>query len=54
MAILRNRRKLAALNTKNCEKHPMSNLAQNSKVFRSQLDYISQISEEVEGRVTKK
>ena len=50
----RNRRKLAALNKENCEEHPRSNLAQNSIVPRSQEDYITQVSEEIEGRVTKK
>ena len=50
----RNKRKLAALNKKNCEEHPRSNLAQNSNVPRSQEDYITQVSEEIEGRVTKK
>ena len=50
----RNKRKLAALNKKNCEEHPRSNLAQNSNVPRSQEDYIAQVSEEIEGRVTKK
>ena len=50
----RNERKLAALNKENCEEHPRSNGAQNSNVPRSQEDYISQVSEEIEGRVTKK
>ena len=50
----RSKRKLAALNTENCEEHPGSNLAQNSNVPRSQEDYITQLSEEIEGRVTKK
>ena len=50
----RNKRKLAALNKENCEEHPRSNVAQNSNVPRSQEDYISQVSEEIEGRVTKK
>ena len=50
----RNKRKLAALNKKNCEEHPRSNLAQTSNVPRSQEDYITQVSEEIEGRVTKK
>ena len=54
MAVLRNRRKLAALNKENCEEHPSSNLAQNSNVPRPQEDYIYQVSEEIEGRVTKK
>ena len=50
----RNKRKLAALNKENCEEHPRSNLAQNANVPRSQEDYITQVSEEIEGRVTKK
>ena len=54
MATLRNKRKLAALNKENCEEHPKSNLAQNSNVPGSQEDYITQVSEEIEGKVTKK
>ena len=50
----RNKRKLAALNKENCEEHPRSNLVQNSNVPRSQEDYITQVSEEIEERVTKK
>ena len=50
----RNKRKLAALNKENCEEHPRSNLAQNSSAPRSQEDYITQVSEEIEGRVTKR
>ena len=47
-------KKMAVLNKENCEKHPRSNLASNSNVPRSQEDYITQISEEIEGGVTKK
>ena len=54
MATLRNKGKLAALNKEKWEEHPRSNLAQNSNVPRSQEDYITQVSEEIEGRVTKK
>ena len=54
MATLRNKRKLAALNKKNCEEHPRSNLAQNSNIPRSQEDYITQVFDEIERRVTKK
>ena len=54
MATLRIRRKLAALNKENCEEHPMSNLAPNSNVPRPKEDYVTQISEKIEGRVTKK
>ena len=50
----RNKRKLAALNKENCEEHPRSNSAQNSSAPRSQEDYITQVSEEIEGRVTKR
>ena len=50
----RNKRKLAALNKEKCEEHPRSNLTQNSNVLRSQEGYITQVSEEIEGRVTKK
>ena len=42
------------MNKENCEEHPRSNLAQNSNAPRSQEDYITQVSEEIEGRVTKK
>ena len=54
MATLRNKKKLAVLNKENCEEHPRGNLAQNSNVPRSQEDYIAQVSEEIEGSVTKK
>ena len=54
MATLRNKRNIAALNRENCEEHPRSNLAQNSNVPRSQEDCITQASEKIEGRVTKK
>ena len=54
MATLRNKKKLAALNKENCEEHPRSNLEQNSNVPRSQEDYLTQVSEEIEGKVTKK
>ena len=53
MAALRNKRKLAALNKESFEEHLRSNLAQNSNVPRSQEDYITQVSEEIEVRVSK-
>ena len=53
MATLRNKRKFAALNEEICEEIPRRYLAQNSNVPRSQEDYITQVSEEIEGRVTK-
>ena len=50
----RNKKKLAALNKKNCGDYPKSNLAQNSNVPRSQEDNITQVFEATEGGVTKK
>ena len=50
----RNKRKLAALNKENCEENIRSNLAQHSGAPRPQEDYITQVSEEIEGRVTKR
>ena len=50
----RNKGKLAALNKEKCEEHPRNSMGQNSNVPRSQEDYITQVSEEIEGRVTKK
>ena len=50
----RNKRKLANLNTENSQEHPRSTLAQNPVAPRSQEDYIHQVSEEIEGRVTRK
>ena len=54
MATLRNKKKLAALDKKSCEEHPRSKLAEHSNIPRSQEDYITQVSEEIERRVTKK
>ena len=54
MTTLRNRRNFAALNKENCQEHLRRNLAQNSNVAISQVDYITQISEENEGRFKKK
>ena len=50
----RNKRKLAALKKKHCEVQPRRNLAQNSNVRISREDYLNQVSEEIEGRVTKR
>ena len=54
MATVRNKKKLAAVNKENCEEHPRSNLPQLLIAPRSQEDYITQVSEEIEGRVNKK
>ena len=50
----RNKKKLAASSMENYEERPRSNLAKNSDVPRPQEDYITQVSEEIDGRVTKK
>ena len=50
----RKKKKLAALKKENCEERPRSNLAQNSSAPRPQEDYITQVSEEFEGKVTKR
>ena len=50
----RNEKKLAALIEENGEEHAGRNLAGNSNVPRSQEDYITQVFEQIEGRVTKK
>ena len=54
MATPRNKRKLATLNKEKSEERPRNNFAQNSNAPRSKEDYITQVSEEVEGRVTKR
>ena len=54
MATLGDKKNLVAVNKENCEEHPRSNLAQNSNVRRLQENNITQVSEEIEGRVLKK
>ena len=53
MATHGSKRKLTASNKTNCEEHPRNNMAQNSNVPRSREDYITQVSEEIEWRVTE-
>ena len=53
MATLRNRRKLAALSIETPE-GSRGTKAQNGLDLESTQDYISQVSEEIKGRVTKK
>ena len=54
MATLRNKRKKAALKKENCEEHPRRNMAQNSNVAGTKEDRITQVLDEIEGRVAKK
>ena len=49
-----NKKKLATLNKENCDEHFGSKLAQNFNVPRSQEDYVTQVFEKIEERVTKK
>ena len=53
-ATLSNKRKLPAINRENHEDHPRNTQAQNSNSIRIQEDYNTQVSEKIEGRVTKK
>ena len=54
MATLRNKRKFAAVTTKTQEEHPRNGQSRNTSVPRINEEYITQVSEEIEGRVTKK
>ena len=54
MATLRNNRKLAAVTRKTQEEHPRNGQSRNTPVPRINEEYITQVSEEIEGRITKK
>ena len=54
MATLRNKRKLAAVTRETLEEHPRNGQSRNTSVPRINEEYITQLSEEIEGRVTKK
>ena len=54
MATLRNKRKLAAVTSETQEEHPRIGQSRNTSVPRINEEYITQVSEEIEGRVTKK
>ena len=54
MTTLRYQRKFAAINSNNCAEHPRNNQARDTNVPRNQENYITQVSEEIERRVTKK
>ena len=53
MAALRNKRKLAAVTRGTQDKNPRNGQSRNTSVPRSNEEYITQVSEEIEGRVTK-
>ena len=54
MATLRNKRKLAAVTTETEEEHPKNGQSRNTSVPRINGEYISQVSEEIEGIFNKK
>ena len=54
MARLRNKRKLAAVTRKTQEEHPRNGQSRNTPVPRINEEYVTQASEEIEGRVTKR
>ena len=54
MATLRNKRKLAAVTRETQEEHPRNGQSRNTSVPRNNEEYITQLSEEIEGRVNKK
>ena len=54
MAAVRNKQKLVALNKENHEEQTRGNQAWDAKVPRAQEDYITQVTEKTEGRVTEK
>ena len=54
MATLRNKRKLAAVTRETQEEIPRNGQSRNTSVPRITEEYIAQVSEGIEGRVTKK
>ena len=54
IATLRNKRKLAAVTRKTQEELPRNGHSRNTSVPRINEEHITQLSEEIEGRVTKK
>ena len=54
MATLRSKRKLAAVTGETQELHPGNGQSRNTSIPRINEEYITQVSEEIEGRVIKK
>ena len=54
MATLRNKRKLAAVTRETQEENPRNGQSRNTSVPRINEEYITQVSERIEGRITKK
>ena len=53
MATLRNKRKLAIVTKEAQVEHPRNVQSRNTSVPRINEEYITQVSEDIEGRVTK-
>ena len=51
---MRNKRKLADVTRKTQEEHPRNGQSRHTSVPRTNEEYITQVSEEIEGRVCKK
>ena len=54
MATLRNKRKLKAVTRETQEEHPRNGQSRNTSIPRINEEYITQVSVEIEGRITKK
>ena len=54
MATLRNKRKFAAVTRKMREENPRNGQSRNTSVLKINEELITQVSDEIEGRVTKK
>ena len=54
MATLRNKLKLAAVTRETQEENPRNGQSRNTSVPRINEEYITQVSEQIEGRVTRK
>ena len=54
MATLRNKRKLAAVTRETQDENPRNGQSRNTSVPRINEEYITQVSEDIEGRITKK
>ena len=54
MATLRDKRKLAAVTRETQEEHPRNGQSRNTSIPRINKENITQVSEEIESRVTKK
>ena len=54
MAMLRNKRKLAAVTRETQEENPRKGQSRNTSVPRINEEYITQVSEEIGGRVSEK